>query len=198
MEKREIGARTFLYPMPTVLVGAAVAGKPNYLAVAYIGIAQHAPPMIAFAMSKTHHTAAGIRETGTFSVNIPTEEQVAVTDYCGLVSGRRVDKSALFTAFYGKLATAPMIAECPLNLECRVVRSLDFGGNNELLVGEIVAAYAEERFLTDGLPDIQKIRPIVFSMHDNNYWKVGEHLAGAWSVGKTFRPPGSADDSSST
>ncbi len=80
MEKKELGARTFLYPMPTVLVGASVAGRPNYLAVAYIGIAQHTPPMIAFALAKTHYTNAGIRENGTFSVNIPSEEQVAVTD----------------------------------------------------------------------------------------------------------------------
>ncbi len=190
MAKREIGAKTYLYPMPTVLVGAAVGGRPNYLAVAYIGIAQHAPPMIAFALAKTHYTNAGIRETGTFSVNIPSEDQVAVTDYCGLVSGSRVDKSALFTNFYGKLKTAPMIAECPLNLECRLVQALDYGGINELIVGEIVETYAEEKVMTDGLPDIRKVRPFVLSMHDNNYWKIGEHLGKAWSAGKAFRPAG--------
>lgn len=190
MEKREIGAKTYLYPMPTVLVGATVAGKPNYLAVAYIGIAQHAPPMISFALGKSHYTNAGIREARTFSVNIPSEDQVAVTDYCGLVSGNRVDKSALFTNFYGKLKTAPMIAECPLNLECRLVQALDYGGINELFVGEIVETYAEEKYLTDGLPDIRKIRPIVFSMHDNNYWRIGEHLGKAWSVGRKYRPAG--------
>ncbi len=83
-----------------------------------------------------------------------------------------------------------MIAECPVNLECRLVQALDYGGINDFLVGEIIASYAEETVLTNGLPDIRKIRPFVLSMHDNNYWKVGEHLGKAWSVGRKYRPAG--------
>jgi flavin reductase (DIM6/NTAB) family NADH-FMN oxidoreductase RutF len=187
MEKIAIGAKTFLYPMPTTLVGANVRGKPNFLTVAYCGIVQHSPAMIAVESSKTHYTNAGIKENGTFSVNIPSEEMVTITDYCGIVSGKTVDKSSLFETFYGKLGTAPMIKECPINLECKLVQTLDYGDPGEIFIGEIVEAYSEERYLTKGLPDIKKIKPIVFSMHDNNYWKIGEHLGRAWDIGKKFK-----------
>jgi len=186
MEKVEIGARTFLYPMPTILVGANVRGKANYLTVAYCGIMNHNPPTISIALGKSHYTNIGIKENGTFSVNIPSEELVKITDYCGLVSGHKVDKSEIFETFYGKLKTAPMIRECPLNLECKLIQTLEFPVG-EAFFGEIVAAYSEERYLTGGLPDIKKINPIIFSMHDNNYWKVGEHLARAWNIGKELK-----------
>jgi flavin reductase (DIM6/NTAB) family NADH-FMN oxidoreductase RutF len=186
MKKLEIGARTFLYPMPITLVGANIHGKPNYLTVAYCGIMNHNPPIISIALGKAHYTNIGIKENGTFSVNIPSGELIKITDYCGLVSGHKVDKSQLFEAFYGKLKTAPMIRECPLNLECKLIQTLDLS-IDEVFIGEIVAAYSEDRYLTNGLPDIKKMNPIVFSMHDNNYWKVGEHLARAWNIGKEFK-----------
>jgi flavin reductase (DIM6/NTAB) family NADH-FMN oxidoreductase RutF len=186
MEKIAIGAKTFLYPMPTTLVGANVRGKPNFLAVAYCGIVQHSPAMIAVNSSKAHYTNAGIKENGTFSVNIPSEDMVTITDYCGIVSGKTIDKSTLFETFYGKLETAPMIKECPINLECKLLQTLDYGGTGEIFIGEIVEAYSEERYLTGELPDIKKIKPIVFSMHDNNYWKIGEHL-GRVGIGKKFK-----------
>jgi len=63
---------------------------------------------------------------------------------------------------------------------------VDLKGANELFIGEIIGAYTAEKYLTNGLPDISKIRPIIFSMHDNNYWKLGGHLGRAWSVGKGF------------
>jgi flavin reductase (DIM6/NTAB) family NADH-FMN oxidoreductase RutF len=187
MEKVRIGAKTFLYPMPTVLVGVNVGGKPNYVTIAYCGIAQHSPAMFSFSCGSTHFTAAGIKETGTFSVNIPSEEMVKVTDYCGMISGKSVDKGELFSTFYGKLENAPMIKECPLNLECRVVQAVDLGGNSELIIGEIVETYTTEQYLTNGLPDIRKIKPIIFTMHDNNYWQVGGHLGGAWNIGKDYK-----------
>ena len=185
--KMKIGARTFLYPMPTVLVGANVEGKPNYLTVAYCGIVNHRPPMLAVSLHKSHHTNLGIKENGTFSVNLPSTTMVKVTDHVGIVSGRDEDKSNLFENFYGDLGTAPMIAECPLNLECKLVQILNLGGTNELCIGEIVETYTREAFLTNGLPDIQKLDPIIFSMHDNHYWKLGNYLGPAWSIGKDFK-----------
>jgi flavin reductase (DIM6/NTAB) family NADH-FMN oxidoreductase RutF len=186
MNKIEIGAKTFLYPMPTTLVGANIAGKPNYLVVAYCGIVNHSPPAISIALGKAHYTNIGIKENRTFSVNIPSEKLVKITDYCGLVSGHKVDKSDLFETFYGKLETAPMIRECPLNLECNLIQTVELS-IDEVFIGEIVAAYSEDRYLTDNLPDIKKMKPIIFSMHDNSYWKVGEHLGSAWNVGKELK-----------
>ena len=189
MNKIDIGAKPFMYPMPVTLVGANVGDKPNYLVAAYVGMVNSRPPMISVALSKSHYTNLGIREHGTFSVNIPSEEMVTATDYCGLVSGHKVDKSRIFETFYGKLESAPMIKECPLNLECKVVQTLQLAVD-EVFIGEIVAVYCEERYLTDGLPDIKKIRPFVFSTQDGNYWKVGDHLGKAWEVGKALKDQG--------
>jgi flavin reductase (DIM6/NTAB) family NADH-FMN oxidoreductase RutF len=186
-EKIAIGARNFLYPMPIILVGADVNGKPNYLTVAFCGIVQASPPMIAVTLGKMHYTNEGIMENNCFSVNIPSRDMVEATDYCGIVSGKKIDKSCIFKTFYGKLEKAPMVRECPLNLECRLADTLDFGGANEVFIGEIVESYAEERYLCNGVPDIEKVEPIVFSMYDNNYWGIGEHLGKAWCAGKKFR-----------
>lgn len=189
MKKIKIGTKTFLYPMPLVLVGANVEKRANYITIAYCGIVHHLPPMISIALGKSHYTNAGIKDNRTFSVNIPSEDMAAVTDYCGLYSGKKIDKSQLFNTFYGTLETAPMIKECPLGLECKLVEILDYNGTNEIFIGEIVETYTDEKYLTNGLPDIQKVKPIVFSMHDNNYWKVGEHIGRAWNMGKDFSPP---------
>lgn len=176
--------------MPTTLVGARVNGKPNYLTVAFCGVVQASPPMIAVTLGKMHHTNEGIRENRCFSVNIPSRYMVEITDYCGIVSGKRTDKSEIFETFYGKLEKAPMIRECPVNLECKLVDILDLGGASEVFIGEIVESYAEERYLCNEIPDIEKIKPIVFSMYDNNYWGIGEHLGKAWSIGKNFAEGG--------
>ena len=122
--KKEVGPKNCLYPMPSTLVGAMVNGKPNYIAIAHVGIMD--PGSVSLGMNKAHYTNAGIKEAKTFSINIPSEEQVVKADYCGLVSGKNVDKSRLFTTFFGKLKTAPMIEECPVNMECQLVRTVDF------------------------------------------------------------------------
>lgn len=83
--------------MPTTLVGANVKGKPNYITIAHVGIMDLSS--ISLGMAKIHYTNVGIKENKTFSVNIPSVGMVKKTDYCGLVSGKRVDKSRLFENF---------------------------------------------------------------------------------------------------
>ncbi len=143
MAKTKLGADVFLYPMPVTLVGANVGGRPNFLTVAFCGIMNPHPPIIYVALNKAHHTNAGIKENQSFSVNIPSAEMVRVTDYCGLASGRDTDKSRLFEVFYGDLGTAPMIGECPLNMECRLIQTLDFRVD-EVFIGEIMQSYSDE------------------------------------------------------
>ena len=117
--KNKLGGINALYPTPTVLVGAMVDGKPNFITIAHIGIVNHARPyLISISSGKAHYTNAGIRENKAFSVNIPSENLVAETDYVGLVSGKNTDKSDLFEIFYGEVKNAPMIKECPVNMEC--------------------------------------------------------------------------------
>jgi flavin reductase (DIM6/NTAB) family NADH-FMN oxidoreductase RutF len=185
MGKIEIEKGRVFYPMPCSLVGAKVAGKPNYLTVAWFSMVNPDPPYVGVAMNKAHYTNSGIRENGTFSVNIPSVQMAEVVDYCGLVSGRKADKSGLFESFYGKLDTAPMIRECPFNAECRLVQVVDLPGE-ELFIGEIVATYCEEDCLTEGVPDLKKINPLGLLMPDRKYLALGQEVGAAWKMGKKF------------
>jgi flavin reductase (DIM6/NTAB) family NADH-FMN oxidoreductase RutF len=182
--KVELGAKNCLYPLPTILVGANVNGKPNYIVIAHVGIAD--PGAITLGMNKVHYTNAGIKENGTFSVNIPSVDMVKMTDYCGLVSGRHVDKSGLFQPFYGQLGTAPMIEECAINMECRLVQTVDFP-KHDVFIGEVVATYCDEEHLVEGVVDFAKVSPILFVMNDRSYWKLGPRLGKAWDIGKELK-----------
>lgn len=182
--KKELGPKNCLYPMPTTLVGALVDGKPNYITIAHVGIMN--PGTVSLGMNKAHYTNAGIKLNGTFSVNIPDEKLVEKTDYCGLVSGKKVDKSALFKTFYGKLKTAPMIEECPVTMECRLIKTVDFP-THDIFMGEVVNAYCDESVLTGGVLDFEKMRPLLFTMGDRGYWSMGKRVADAWSAGKKLK-----------
>ena len=185
--KKNLGAVNCLYPMPITLVGAIVNGKPNYLTVAHVGIMNHAQPTyITVGLGKMHYTNAGIKENKTFSVNIPSEDMVMETDYCGIVTGKNTDKAALFEAFYGELKTAPMIAECPVNIECKLYDIIDFP-THDVFIGEIMATYCDENVFTDNAIDLLKVRPMLFDMGRRRYWKLGEPFAECWNIGKQLK-----------
>ncbi|MFX1574998.1 MAG: flavin reductase family protein, partial [Promethearchaeota archaeon] len=181
----------YLFPMPVVLIGANVDSKPNFETLAYVGMVESKIPLIAISSYENHYTNRGIRENGTFSVNTPSEGMVEVTDYCGITSGKEVDKSEVFDVFYGDLKTAPMITNAPLNLECKVVKSIkikevvDIKEGHDFFIGKIEGAYADESYLTEELPDITKLKPFVYSR--NKYWKVGEFIENAFTVGKNYK-----------
>jgi flavin reductase (DIM6/NTAB) family NADH-FMN oxidoreductase RutF len=186
MNKITIDRNSFVYPMPMALVGSVVDGKANFMAVGWVSRVNFNPPMIAVALGKFHYTNMGIHKNKAFSVNIPGIDLMEKVDYCGLVSGEKVDKSKLFDVFYGNLSAVPMIRECPLCMECILFNAVDMPSNT-LFVGEIINTYSEECYLTDGKPDIKKMNPFTLTMPDNNYWKVGENAGKAWSIGKRFR-----------
>ncbi len=179
--KVELGARNCLYPLPTVLVGALVDGKPNYVTIAHVGITE--PSAVSLGMNKTHYTNEGIKANKTFSINIPSTRLVKETDYCGLVSGKDTRKADMFKTFYGKLKSAPMIEECSVNMECELIKTVDFP-NHDLFIGKVVATHCDENVLTDGVVDLKKLQPILFAMHDRSYWSLGKKIAKAWSIGK--------------
>jgi flavin reductase (DIM6/NTAB) family NADH-FMN oxidoreductase RutF len=179
--KIELGAKNCLYPLPTVLVGALVNDKPNYAAIAHVGIME--PNAVSLGMNKIHYTNKGIMANKTFSINIPSTKQVKETDYCGIVSGRNKSKADMFKTFFGKLKTAPMIEECSINMECELVKIIDFP-NHDIFIGKIAATHCDEVVLTEGAVDFEKVQPILFVMNDRSYWSLGKKLAEAWSVGK--------------
>jgi flavin reductase (DIM6/NTAB) family NADH-FMN oxidoreductase RutF len=174
----------FMSVLPAVLVGANVKGKPNYMTAAWATVACMAPPMVCIAINKARYTAKGIMENKTFSLNIPSVQQVVETDHCGLVSGAQEDKSGVFRSFYGKLKTAPMAEECPVNIECKLFKSVDCG-SHLLHIGEVVEIHAEKSCVTDGKPDIAKINPIIYAQA--TYFSMGKVVEAAFSAGKKYR-----------
>jgi flavin reductase (DIM6/NTAB) family NADH-FMN oxidoreductase RutF len=187
MAKKEIKPGTFLYPMPLALIGATVKGKPNFMPIAWVSIVEHSPPMISISASKNHYTNKGIKKNGTFSVNTPSIDMVQITDYCGIKSGEKIDKSELFDVFYGEFDTAPMISQAPLNLECKVVHEVNLNIKHDIFIGEIKKVYADDSIIKNNIPDVEKLNPVVFSMNDNRYWKLGEFIGDAWSIGRDFQ-----------
>jgi flavin reductase (DIM6/NTAB) family NADH-FMN oxidoreductase RutF len=183
MEKLSLGTNAFVFPMPVVLVGTQAAGKANFMAVGWVSRVNASPPMIAVMINKAHYTTPFIVENGTFSVNVPSAGLREKVDYCGLVSGEQVDKSHLFDVFYGPLKTAPMIRECPLCVECRLVKAVELP-TNDVFIGEIAASYADEGCLEDGKPDFRKVDPLLLTMPDNGYWTLGDRVGKAWSDGR--------------
>ena len=136
--KKKLGGINVLYPTVTTMAGAVVHGKPNFNTIAHVGIMNHAIPYcISLSMAKIHYTNIGIRENKTFSVCLPSENLVVETDYCGIMTGKKTDKAALFDVFYGELKTAPMIQECSVCMECRLDRIVDFP-THDVFIGDVV------------------------------------------------------------
>jgi flavin reductase (DIM6/NTAB) family NADH-FMN oxidoreductase RutF len=169
--------------LPVALLGANVRGKPNFFTIAWFNMLQENPPFIVASMGKTYYTRQGITENRTFSLNIPSTRMAKIVDYCGLHSGAKVDKSRLFDVFYGKLKTAPMVNECALNIECRLMDTKELD-TMDLIIGKIVQVYCEEKCLSGYKPDYKKIDPLLFFMPEGPYLKIGNVVAKAFDVGK--------------
>jgi flavin reductase (DIM6/NTAB) family NADH-FMN oxidoreductase RutF len=141
--------------------------------------------MAAVAIRASRHTRIGIEQSKTFSVNIPSIDLVKEVDYCGVASGAKEDKikTCQFTVFYGKLDTAPMIEQCPVNLECSVLHSLELGSHT-LYVGRIEEVHASSDCLTEGKLDLDKVKPLAFLAEPSRqYYAMGGFQGKAFNIG---------------
>lgn len=183
MEKIKVGPFIPMPVVPTVVVGTNVDGKPNYLAVGFVSGVNIKPPIIGISLNRKHYSVKGLLENETFSINIPSVNNILETDYCGLVSGRSVDKSCLFTSFYGERKTAPMIEEFPIVCECKYTgQKVDFAMDT-IYFGEIVQAYVNQSLYKKGQPaDILKINPLLTGL-DRQYRVVGDSIGKMFSIG---------------
>lgn len=174
--KKQIGKKNLLSPLPAILVGANVNGRPNYLVIGY-SCPFDFGKYIFFSLYKKRFTRQGIHENKTFSVNIPSADLVKETNIAGSKSGRDYDKTVLFDTFYGDLKTAPMISQCPINIECEIAEILDYD-SNEGIIGRVVKSYVDPDCLTeDGKLDFRKVHPILWATGgDFNYYNLGERL----------------------
>lgn len=188
MTKVQITAQPLVCTTPTVLVGSVVDGKPNFMAVAWCGVANSIPPMVSVAIRPQRHTLKGIQQTREFSVNVPSVDQVKEADYCGIVSGAKIDKVSIcgFKIFFGSSKNSPLIEQCPVNLACKVEHILELGSHH-LLIGMVVETHVNESCLTDGRPDMRKIKPFVYGTGiPSEYYAFGESIGRAFAVGRAL------------
>ncbi|NMA92290.1 MAG: flavin reductase family protein [Firmicutes bacterium] len=150
LSKRKLSSpTTLLGPVPSALVSCGRAGgEKNIITLAWVGVVNSSPPMASISIRPSRHSHGIIKETGEFVINIPTADQVLVADRCGTVSGKKVDKFRQFnlTAIQGTLEHAPLIEECPLNLECRVRQTILLG-SHEMFLGQVEQVYLSGQLL---------------------------------------------------
>jgi flavin reductase (DIM6/NTAB) family NADH-FMN oxidoreductase RutF len=169
---------TLLYPLPAVLVACgAMDGPRNLLTVAWTGIVCSEPAMCHVSIRPERHSHAMIRRGGEFSVNLTTSAMVRAVDWCGVKSGRDVDKFAGsgLTPVPASRIAAPLVAESPLSLECRVVEVRPLG-SHDLFLAEIVAVQAADAFIraNSGAFDPTVGEPLCFC--HGRYYALGRPL----------------------
>lgn len=165
-----------LRPVPVVLVSCGHGEQANIITIAWTGILCSNPPQVGIGVQPSRHSHGLIREAGEFVINIPDEGLLDEVEYCGFVSGRDEDKFAGhgLTPVPGTAAQTPIIAECPINLECKLVHTLRLG-SHDLFVGEVVAVQVSEEVLDErGRVDSDKLKPILFT--GDEYWGLGSLL----------------------
>jgi flavin reductase (DIM6/NTAB) family NADH-FMN oxidoreductase RutF len=179
MPKKLTEPQTMLIPMPVVMVSCQRKGqRPNIITIAWSGIACSEPPMITAAIRKGRFSHGIISESKEFVVNIITENLLSQTDYCGIKSGKSVDKfkETKLTPIKGTKVDAPLIKECPINLEC-TVRNVVSLGSHDLFIGEIVATHIDSEYLDGkGSPDIEKLKPVAYCTKAQQYWGLSRTL----------------------
>ena len=167
---------TFLYPVPAVMVTCGAGEGANIITLAWVGTLCSEPPLVGIGVRASRHSHGLIEELGEFVVNLPSVDQVKALDYCGVVSGRDEDKWAAcgFTRGAASQVQVPLVAECPVNIECRLQQTLSLG-SHDLFIGEVVAIQVDEAVLDGkGYLDIEKARPFAFA--NSKYWAIDEML----------------------
>ena len=166
MAKVEWKPGNMVYPLPVVMVSCAdKEGNSNIITVAWTGTVCTNPPMVYISVRPERHSYQMIRETGEFVINLTTKDLVYATDYCGVKSGRDVDKFAemKLTPVPGEKVKAPLIGESPVNLECKVTEVIPLG-SHDMFLAEVVAVHADDKYMDEkGKFHLEKAEPIVYS-----------------------------------
>ena len=167
---------TVLYPIPAVMVSCGVGERANIITLAWVGTLCSEPPLVGIGVRPSRYSHGLIQQVGEFVVNLPAASQAKWVDYCGMVSGRDEDKWAAcgFTPAPATEVQVPLIAECPVNIECRVQQVLSLG-SHDLFIGQVVAVQMDEAVLDErGRLDFAKAKP--FAYRGGEYRQVGERL----------------------
>ena len=184
--RKNFGAKTWMYPMPVLIVGTYdESGNPNAMNAAWGGI--YDTNLVMVCLSDDHKTTENIKKAGAFTLSFATAETVVPCDYVGIVSGNdEPDKFAKagFHATKSELVNAPIIDELPMTVECRLVKFNEDG----ICIGEIVNVSADECVLDEeGKVDAKKLNPIIYDSVTHAYWSFGEKVGRAFSDGKKIK-----------
>ena len=187
--KKSFGPKTLVFPTPVWIVGSYDQNdRPNAMTAAWGGICCSKPPSVTVALQKPRYSYKNILERKAYTINVPSEKFARHVDYMGIVSGKNTDKFAAtgLTPVRGELVDAPYIDEFPIVLECRLVQTVELGIHTQF-IGEIMDVKADEAIIgADGLPDIEKVAPIVFGPEIRTYHGIGRYLGRAFEIGKNF------------
>jgi flavin reductase (DIM6/NTAB) family NADH-FMN oxidoreductase RutF len=168
---------TALFSCPVVLATCVDSeGKPNIITLAWAGTVCSEPPMVGLGIRPSRHSHKLIEDSKEFVVNIPPAKILKETDYCGVTSGRDVDKfsETNLTAEQADKVKAPLIRECPVNLECRLNSVVPLGAH-DLFIGEIVQVHVDQEVLDEkGHIDFKKADPFVYNVGE--YWNLNKKI----------------------
>ena len=187
MSKIQIKPFRPIYPTPAGLITSiARDGRANIITLGEIfNLSLRSPTIVGIAIRKATYSHGLIAQSGEYVVNLPTTRILAEVDRCGSVSGRKVDKFTAFglTPLPAAVVKPPLIAECPVNVECRVI-GMEEVGDHDLFKGEVVAAHVDEDLLDEGGRICLERLDVVCFMHSfdlhGEYWSLGRKLGDLW------------------
>lgn len=166
-----------LYPLPAVMVSVGNEnGKDNIITIAWAGTVCTNPPMVAISVRPERYSYELIEKTGEFVINLTTEKLAYATDYCGVRSGRDVDKfkEMNLTREKADFVKAPMIGESPVSIECRVCK-IEKLGSHHMFLADVLAVHADEQYLDKNLKfDLNLSHPLVYS--HGEYYSMGKKI----------------------
>lgn len=180
MGKRELKPSTLLNPLPVVMVTCGKGEEANIITIAWTGIINSEPPMTYVSVRKSRHSHKLISESGEFVINLTTEELAFATDYCGVKSGRDVNKAKEMNLTYedAQVVSCPMIKESPVNLECKVTEVKELG-SHDMFLAEIVKVHADDKlFEENGRLALEKSG--MLSYCHGEYYGLKKHLLGTF------------------
>lgn len=191
MQRISLGPSVSFFPQPTTLIGSVdAAGRFDLMTASWVGIVSKTPPTMAIALNQGRQSYANISASGEFSVCVVPEKLMAAGDFCGLASGREHDKFRLagLTPEAGSKIAAPVVAESPLCVECRVTGEVSLG-DYRLILGEILDLQVAAAALGEaGRIDPRVIAPLVYLGGVREYWSLGAKVGTAYRDGKVFFP----------
>ncbi len=190
--KTTFGPQRIMFPCPTALVVTGTMENANIVTIAWISILTSSPPTLGISVGTRGFSGNEIKENGEFSVNIATVEIMNEADFCGITSGREIDKfrETGLTKMPSKIIKSPIIKECPLNLECILTDARMVGSTNHF-TGKIVETHIDTEKLKDagdpGSFDIDAVNPLIYIGGAREYRKIGEKAGDAYSTGRKLK-----------